>query len=108
MEGSNTLRDYISIETLPEKINRKLKLSLIPFHKKPLDYEIDYIIKFENINNDFKIVCENLNIPYTPLPHRNKSDKKHYSKYYDEELIDLVKEKFKEEVEFGTYTFETQ
>lgn len=106
IESTSTVRDYVTIESIPEKINRKVGLFKIPFKKKALDYEIDFFMKFENLDNDFKKVCEILEISYNQLPHRNKSERKHYSNYYDEELIELVNKKFIEEIKLGEYTFE--
>jgi len=33
-------------------------------NRKILDADIDYIMKFESLNDDFKVVCEQLDIPY--------------------------------------------
>ncbi|MDO6562455.1 sulfotransferase family 2 domain-containing protein [Amphritea sp. 1_MG-2023] len=70
-----------------------------------VDSELDYLIKFENLDEDFGIVCKNLGIPEITLPRRNQSNRRHYSKYYDSELIQLVEDRFKEEIEFGNYSF---
>jgi hypothetical protein len=99
-----TLRYYITTSSFFEKSIRKLHLP-IQFSKKGLDSEIDFLIKFENIDEDFKLVCENLDFPYSPLPKRNKSLRKHYSYYYDEELKEIVRAKFIEEIIYGNYEF---
>ena len=77
-----------------------------PIGNKKIDTDIDYLIRFERLNNDFKVVCEKLDIPHSPLPKRNSSDREHYSKYYDDELKEIVRNKFIEEIEFGNYSFE--
>jgi len=99
-----TLRHYIITPPSISKINDLLGIDLVP-NFKAIDNDIDFIMRFEFLYADFKHVCENLNIPFSYLPHRNKSNRKHYSKYYDEELIKLVKDKFKEEIELGGYTY---
>ncbi len=50
--------------------------------------KFDYIIKFENIQNDFREVLERLNIPQKrPLPVRNKTkEKEHFLNYYTPEI----------------------
>lgn len=73
--------------------------------RKRLDADVDFIMKFERLNDDFKIVCEQLDIPYSPLPNRNASIHAHYSEYYDDNLRELVRDKFIEEIEFGNYSF---
>lgn len=72
----------------------------------PLDAEMDFIMKFENLENDFLTVCKRLGIPEVSLPKLNKSKRKHYSNYYDDELVKLVGNRFWEEVKFGNYKFE--
>ncbi|UZQ55663.1 hypothetical protein OOK60_06210 [Trichothermofontia sichuanensis B231] len=75
---------------------------------KPLDGDIDFLMRFERLEHDFKLVCEKLDIPYSPLPKRNQSCRDHYAKYYDEELKAIVGAKFREEIAFGNYTFENK
>lgn len=72
-----------------------------------INSEFDYLIKFEKLDEDFGVVCCQLGIPKLPLPIRNQSTRKHYSEYYDSELIKTVENKFTEEIQFGDYSFET-
>jgi hypothetical protein len=67
---------------------------------------MDYFIRYENLNDDFKSACELIGIPWEPLSIRNKSPRQPYSVYYDEELIDAVRQKFAAEIEYFGYTFE--
>jgi Sulfotransferase family len=69
---------------------------------------VDYIMKFENLVDDFRAVCEAINISPPTLPQYNRSSREHYSKYYDDELRDLVGARFAPEIERFGYTFETQ
>lgn len=71
-----------------------------------LDGDIDFLMRFERLDQDFKLVCEKIGIPHVQLPHRNKSERAHYSNYYDEELKEVVRNKFREEIAFGDYRFE--
>lgn len=66
---------------------------------------IDYFIRFENLNGDFKKVCNHIGIPWEPLPHRNKSNKHHYTHYYDQELVELVRKKYLEEITYFGYDY---
>ncbi len=67
---------------------------------------VDYVMRFENLANDFRAVCAALKIPPAKLPQLNRSRRDHYSKYYDEELRELVRERFAAEIERFGYTFE--
>ena len=69
---------------------------------------IDYIMRFENLTEDFHTVCRTLAISPPSLPRYNRSSREHYSKYYDEELRELVRTRFAAEIERFSYTFEGQ
>jgi hypothetical protein len=68
--------------------------------------DIDFLIRFERLDEDFSTVCQRLNIPPSPLPQRNRSTREHYSRYYDDELKSRVAETFREEIEMENYDFE--
>jgi hypothetical protein len=67
---------------------------------------MDYLIRYENLNDDFNKVCNLIGIPWVPLPVRNKSNRRHYSSYYDDELVELVRNRFPEEIIHFGYEFE--
>jgi len=67
---------------------------------------IDLFMRFEHLQEDFDKVCQVLDIPHYELPKRNSSKREHYSKYYDDELVELVRKKHRREIELGDYTFE--
>jgi hypothetical protein len=63
-------------------------------------------MRFENLADDFRTVCAALDISPTILPQYNRSNRDHYSKYYDDELRELVRERFAAEIERFGYVFE--
>jgi hypothetical protein len=67
---------------------------------------VDYVMRFENLADDFRTVCRALDISPTTLPRYNRSNREHYSKYYDDELRELVRARFAAEIERFGYTFE--
>ena len=69
---------------------------------------VDYVMRFENLTDDFRTVCAALGISPKTLPKYNRSNREHYSKYYDDELRELVRERFAAEIESFGYTFEEQ
>ena len=78
----------------------------LPARPRPLDRDIDFLIRFENLNDDFNKVCKKIGLPAAPeLPVHNRSIRKHYSSYYDNELRELVARKFSTEIEYGDYQF---
>lgn len=67
---------------------------------------VDRIIRFENLADDFRSVCAALDLPASLLPQYNRSSREHYSKYYDDELRELVEERFAPEIKRFGYTFD--
>jgi hypothetical protein len=67
---------------------------------------VDYIMRFENLADDFRTVSGKLGIPAARLPQYNRSNREHYSKYYDAALCDLIRKRFAPEIERFGYTFE--
>ena len=67
---------------------------------------VDYIMRFENLADDFGTVCTTIGVPPPALPQFNRSTREHYSKYYDDRLRDLVRDRFAAEIKRFNYTFE--
>jgi hypothetical protein len=80
-------------------------LSLNQGEEDPFN-NVDYIMRFESLADDFRFVCAALDISPTILPQYNRSNREHYSKYYDNELRKLVRERCAAEIERFGYTFE--
>ena len=69
---------------------------------------VDYIMRFESLSDDFGAVCKAIGISPPTLPQYNRSNREHYSKYYDDELREFVRTRFAAEIERFNYTFERQ
>jgi len=80
-------------------------LRLDPDEEDPFA-NVDYIMCFENLVDDFRTVCGRLGISPSTLPRYNRSSREHYSKYYDDELRELVRMRFAAEIERLGYKFE--
>jgi len=83
---------------------------------------VDYVGKFESLDNDFEVVCEKINIPITKVPHINSSsnirnnqtnyldkkkvgNSKSYQKYYDEESKQFVADLYENDIKLFNYKF---
>jgi hypothetical protein len=68
---------------------------------------VDFLMRFESLQEDFRRVCQRLGVPCASLPIRNKSNREHYSVYYDEETIEMVGRKFRYEIRLANYRFDS-
>ncbi len=67
--------------------------------------KLDYIGKYENLQDDFDIICDKLNIDKKILPHDNKTNHTPYWEYYDEDSKLMVEEKYKLDIDNFGYRF---
>lgn len=74
-------------------------------------WELDFVVRFEQIESDVARVLELLGIPpgAHALPHVNKGHARDYRQYFDgdDDLISLVGERYAEDIEQFGYRFDT-
>jgi hypothetical protein len=66
---------------------------------------VDFVGRYETLHKDFKTLCDMIGIKAS-LPHINKSDRKAYYQYYDDETKAIVRDWHKRDIERFGYTFD--
>ena len=67
--------------------------------------DIDFVGKFENLENDFNFVCDRTGHPRIKLPHKNKTEGKSYQELYDDKTKNVIFEMYNDEIKKFKYEF---
>jgi len=67
---------------------------------------VDFVGRYENLQEDFEEVCRRIGINPPSLPHKRQAEnRRQYRSYYDPELEELVRHFFHKDIEAFGYTF---
>ena len=70
------------------------------------DIKLDFVGKLENFDDDWRVVCEHMNVqPFKNNLHQNKSERKPYREYYTSRTQQIVAELYAEDIERYDYQF---
>ncbi len=105
VEKAKPAQFYLNTPDWAARTNKRLGISLIPERPHFLTDEIDFLIRFERLQEDVQRLCELIDIPFASFPFVNQSFRKRYTHYYDDELKMLITQKFKKEITCGDYSF---
>ena len=68
--------------------------------------DIDFIARYENLEEDFRSICERLNINLTlPYYPNNRTSHSHYSLYYSTENMNKLFDWFRKDIDKFGYQF---
>jgi hypothetical protein len=105
------LNEQASFKTYLDLIRKKTHVQWEQQYKFVLDQNgnlmIDYLGRFENINQDAKAIFKRLNIQ-AELPHKNSTVHHHYLDYYDQETIEMVADLYAEDIRQFRYSFSSE
>jgi hypothetical protein len=69
------------------------------------DQNLDFILRYEQLYEDFSRLCDILGLTRKSLPVLNKGSQQSYHDYYDSKLIQIVRTRFREDIELFDYEF---
>jgi len=93
------------------------------YRPKKIELKMDFVGRFENFEHDWNVVVSNLGVAHkeqrgiwdkygkfipieiTSLLHKRPSEHKAYWKYYDDESIEIVRQRHEDDVNFFDYKF---
>lgn len=97
--------DYSLYDFVNEKLDSRTFSQLHFLTNSKGQIPMDFIGRFENLDYDFKIVCDHIGIADSTLPELLKSNNSHYSQFYDTKTRELVAKLYKEEIEYFNFKF---
>lgn len=111
VENSETFEDFIKNCTDEVEIRDGYFYS---FAYNQLDYitdkngevMVDFIGRFENFADDLIAVFNKVGLDANEIPHKNRSPHDHYSTLYTPETEQIVRERFRRDIEYFGYEFE--
>jgi hypothetical protein len=65
----------------------------------------DYVLRFEDLDEDYAKFCDLISKPYKTLPKLNSTKHDSYQSCFDVESMELVAQHFKKDIEFLGYHF---
>ena len=69
-----------------------------------LDEQINFIGCYEDLQEDFNSVCNQIGIPSYELPHYNQSQHEHWSTFWDDELNKYILDKYQRDFQNFAYS----
>jgi len=98
-----TFDDYIKWHVTEDKSKRSQK-DFFSDHDGSII--VDFIGKFENLDQDFKYIQEQIGIKKVPLPHINRTRHSDYQNHYSDFSAALIAEHYREDIEYFGYQFD--
>ncbi len=114
LQGHSEFADFLRHKLDPDRpyqyhIDTSIELQsdyLVDLHGKVI---VDFIGRFERLNDDFTEICSRIGIVPPQLLHRRKADDRgDYRQYYDTATADLVARHFAPDIELLGYRFDPE
>jgi hypothetical protein len=66
---------------------------------------VDYVGRFENLAEDFKVVAARIGLPSGELPRLNSTASRDYKTVYNDRTVSAVHQMFQDDIETYGYAF---
>lgn len=112
INNNETFAEFVknNLENHEPSYGLKEHYQLQKYYVEVDDIKVDFVGRFENLQEDFNKLCEIIGRPIIDLQWKNRTTKiKDYYKHYyedDSEVYDIVTKYYKEDLEFFNYTFD--
>jgi hypothetical protein len=112
MTGIDNFKDFLKWKLDPNRpyqyhIDTSIELQsdyIVDLHGKVI---VDFIGRYEQLENDFSEACKRMNIRAPALPHkRSAKNRREYRRYYTNETAEWVANHFKVDIDMFGYRFD--
>jgi chondroitin 4-sulfotransferase 11 len=74
-------------------------------HNSRRELLLDFVGRYENLQDDFNVVCEKIGRRKKKLPHKNKSKHKDYREYYCDDMAEIIGREYSTDINLFKYEF---
>ncbi len=112
LQGVNGFGDFLRLKFDPDRpYDYMLDTSAELQHEYVVDLQgrviVDFIGRYERLEEDFVTICRHIGIPAPTLPHLRKArERDDYRRYYTDELAELVARHYHRDLETLDYRFD--
>lgn len=100
------IMNWLTDETIYSYYHFIPQYKFITREDNPDKIVIDFVGRFENINDDFVYICKKLKIENTSLPHiNNTSNSTSYKDVYTQQMIEKVSNLYQKDIDLFAYKF---
>ena len=107
--GSMSFEEFVdALSTIPDRrADPHLRSQYALLSNESGELFLDFIGRFENLEEDFDKVCHLAGMPKTSLPHKNQSPMKkaNYIDYYTDKTKNFVSQRYAKDIEVFEYKF---
>jgi hypothetical protein len=100
-----TFEEYVHADRIPIVGRAAYEDQMMYFNDVDNNCLLDFVGRFENLQEDFNTICDKIGIPKVKLSHINKAPHKSYVKEYSPEGIEIVRKKNQDFIKRFGYEF---